>query len=62
MKLRKVIGAEVLMLFQWWKIDFGIDQIWKVMEYSFYNVSRVIIRSLTGFYGWVLLSYEFLFG
>ena len=51
MKLRKVIGAEVLMLFWWWKTDFGIDPVWKVIEYSFYNVSRVIIRSSIGFYG-----------
>ena len=45
MKLRKVICAEVLMLFRWWKTDFGIDPAWKVIEYSFYNASRVIIRS-----------------
>ncbi len=32
MKLRKVIGADVLMLIQWWKIDFGIDQVWNVFE------------------------------
>ena len=62
MKLGKVNGTEVFMLFQWWKTNFGIDQVWKVIEYSFYNVSKIIIHSLIGFYGWVLLSYEFLFG
>ena len=60
-KLGKVIGVEVLMLFQWWKTDFGIDQVWKVIEYYFYNVSRIIIHSSIGFYRWVLFSYGFLF-
>ena len=44
MKLRKVIGAEVLILFQWRKTDLGIIQVWTLIEYSFYHVFIVIIH------------------